>query len=90
MTTKASSEHFTTSDGAKLHYLDQGTGPPIVLLPGWTQPASGFAAQSRACLPAFAAWRSTFAATGSQSGRLTAIGCRGSRGTALTFLITSA
>jgi non-heme chloroperoxidase len=43
--TRASSEHFTTSDGVKLHYLDQGTGPPIVLLPGWTQPASGFAAQ---------------------------------------------
>jgi non-heme chloroperoxidase len=42
---KASSEYFTTSDGVKLHYLDQGTGPAIVLLPGWTQPASGFAAQ---------------------------------------------
>jgi non-heme chloroperoxidase len=43
--TKASSEYFTTSDGVKLHYLDQGAGPAIVLLPGWTQPASGFAAQ---------------------------------------------
>jgi non-heme chloroperoxidase len=43
--TKASPEHFTASDGVKLHYLDQGTGPAIVLLPGWTQPASGFAAQ---------------------------------------------
>jgi non-heme chloroperoxidase len=43
--TIAASEYFTTSDGVRLHYLDQGTGPPLVLLPGWTQPASGFAAQ---------------------------------------------
>jgi non-heme chloroperoxidase len=37
--------YFTTSDGVRLHYLDQGNGPPIVLLPGWTQPASVFASQ---------------------------------------------
>jgi non-heme chloroperoxidase len=43
--TKASSEHFTASDGVELHYLDQGTGQAIVLPPGWTQPASGSAAQ---------------------------------------------
>jgi len=43
--TIATSEYFTTSDGVRLHYLDQGAGPPLVLLPGWTQPASGFAAQ---------------------------------------------
>lgn len=41
----ASSKYFTTSDGVKLHYLDRGIGPPLVLLPGWTQPASGFATQ---------------------------------------------
>ena len=43
--TIASSEYFTTGDGVKLHYLDQGFGLPLVFLPGWTQPASGFAAQ---------------------------------------------
>lgn len=41
----AFSNYFTTSDGVRLHYLDRGVGPPLVLLPGWTQPASGFAAQ---------------------------------------------
>ncbi|WP_440945573.1 alpha/beta fold hydrolase [Methanosarcina sp. T3] len=43
--TIASSAYFTTSDGVRLHYLDKGNGPPLVLLPAWTQPASGFAAQ---------------------------------------------
>lgn len=43
--TIASSAHFTTNDGVRLHYLDKGIGPPLVLLSGWTQPASGFAAQ---------------------------------------------
>jgi non-heme chloroperoxidase len=27
---------FTTSDGVRLHYLEAGTGPPIVFVPGWT------------------------------------------------------
>lgn len=43
--TTASSEYFTTSDGVKLHYLKRGSGPPLVMLPGWTQPAAGFAGQ---------------------------------------------
>lgn len=43
--TIASTAYFTTSDGVRLHYLDKGIGPPLVLLPGWTQPALGFAAQ---------------------------------------------
>jgi non-heme chloroperoxidase len=30
---------FTTSDGVKLHYLDSGTGPTLVFVPGWTMPA---------------------------------------------------
>jgi non-heme chloroperoxidase len=30
---------FTTSDGVKLHYLEAGTGPAIVFVPGWTMPA---------------------------------------------------
>ena len=46
--TNANSHHFTTSDGVKLHYLEQGSGPALVLLPGWTQPAVGFAAQLEA------------------------------------------
>ncbi len=51
--TTASSACFTTSDGVRLHYLDRGTGPPLVLLPGWTQPASGFAAQLEGLSAAF-------------------------------------
>lgn len=34
-----------TSDGVRLYYLERGHGLPLVLLPGWTQPASGFSAQ---------------------------------------------
>lgn len=30
---------FVTSDGARLHYTDQGAGHTIVLVPGWTMPA---------------------------------------------------
>ena len=30
---------FTTSDGIKIHYLESGSGRPIVLIPGWTMPA---------------------------------------------------
>ena len=48
-----SSEYFTTNDGVRLHYLDRGIGPPIVLLPGWTQPASGFEAQLEGLSAAF-------------------------------------
>ncbi len=33
------SETFTTSDGVKLHYLEAGSGPAIVFVPGWTMPA---------------------------------------------------
>jgi microsomal epoxide hydrolase len=33
------SRHFVTSDGVKLHYLEAGSGPPLVLVPGWTMPA---------------------------------------------------
>jgi len=39
------SAHFTTTDGVRLHYLEAGQGRPLVLLPGWTQPAAGFSAQ---------------------------------------------
>jgi microsomal epoxide hydrolase len=33
------SAFFTTSDGIKIHYLESGTGRPIVFIPGWTMPA---------------------------------------------------
>jgi non-heme chloroperoxidase len=46
--TVASSDFFTTSDGVRLHYLEKGSGPPLIMLPGWTQPASRFAAQLKA------------------------------------------
>jgi microsomal epoxide hydrolase len=36
---------FTTSDGVRLHYIEQGSGHPIVLVPGWTMPAWIWAAQ---------------------------------------------
>lgn len=32
------SERFTTSDGIELHYVDAGSGSPIVFVPGWTMP----------------------------------------------------
>ena len=31
--------YFTTSDGVRLHYLEAGSGPAIVFVPGWTNPA---------------------------------------------------
>lgn len=40
-----SSAYFTTNDGVRLHYLEAGHGRPLVLLPGWTQPAEGFSGQ---------------------------------------------
>jgi non-heme chloroperoxidase len=33
------SEHFRTSDGVELHYLEAGSGPTLVLVTGWTMPA---------------------------------------------------
>lgn len=33
------SAFFTTSDSIKIHYLESGTGRPIVFIPGWTMPA---------------------------------------------------
>jgi pimeloyl-ACP methyl ester carboxylesterase len=42
---RAKSETFRTSDGVSLHYLDAGSGPAIVLIPGWTMPADIFEPQ---------------------------------------------
>ncbi|MDX1479003.1 MAG: alpha/beta hydrolase [Saprospiraceae bacterium] len=39
------SGHFITSDGVAIHYLEAGAGPLLVLIPGWTLPASTWRAQ---------------------------------------------
>jgi pimeloyl-ACP methyl ester carboxylesterase len=39
--------YFTTSDGVRLHYLDEGEGPAIVFIPGWMNPASIWEPQVR-------------------------------------------
>ena len=36
------SRHFKTSDGVQLHYLEAGSGPPLVMIPGWSQSAEQF------------------------------------------------
>jgi non-heme chloroperoxidase len=33
------SGHFMTSDGVELHYLEAGSGPTIMFVPGFTAPA---------------------------------------------------
>jgi non-heme chloroperoxidase len=33
------SASFTTSDGVKIHFMEAGSGKPIVFIPGWTMPA---------------------------------------------------
>lgn len=33
---------FTTSDGYKLHYIEAGSGKPLVMIPGWSQTAAQF------------------------------------------------
>ena len=37
-----SSSHFVTSDGAQINLLIAGDGPPILLIPGWSQTAAMF------------------------------------------------
>jgi non-heme chloroperoxidase len=39
------SASFKTKDGVRLHYLEAGAGPTLIILPGWTQPAASFQAQ---------------------------------------------
>lgn len=38
---------FTTSDGVRVHYLESGTGPAMVFVPGWTMPAEIWEPQIR-------------------------------------------
>ncbi len=44
----AKSETFRTSDGITLHYLDAGSGPAILFIPGWTMAADIFEPQINA------------------------------------------
>ena len=37
--TTTKSEFFKTSDGIRIHYLEAGSGRPVVFIPGWTMPA---------------------------------------------------
>ena len=39
---KLKSGFFETSDGATLHYLEEGEGMPLVMVPGWSQTAEQF------------------------------------------------
>ena len=34
--------HVTTNDGVRLHYVEVGAGQPVVMIPGWSQPAAQF------------------------------------------------
>jgi non-heme chloroperoxidase len=36
------SGYVLTSDGIRLHYLEAGSGPPLVMIPGWSQSAEQF------------------------------------------------
>jgi pimeloyl-ACP methyl ester carboxylesterase len=42
MTIRAKVGHATTSDGVRLHYLEAGSGKPILMIPGWSQTAEQF------------------------------------------------
>ena len=39
--------YFRTSDGVRLHYLEAGSGPGMLFVPGWTIPAWIWDAQIR-------------------------------------------
>jgi non-heme chloroperoxidase len=39
------SGHFVTSDGVELHYLEAGSGPALVFVPGWTVAAESWEGQ---------------------------------------------
>ena len=41
------SGRFLTSDGVELHYLEAGSGPTLVFVPGWTMPAEIWEPQLR-------------------------------------------
>ena len=35
----AESRYFTTTDGVRLHYIDEGAGETLLFVPGWVMPA---------------------------------------------------
>lgn len=43
----AESRFFTSSDGMRLHYLEEGAGETLVFVPGWLMPAEIWAPQIR-------------------------------------------
>ena len=38
-TPRIKSGYFKTSDGVRLHYLEGGSGPGMIFIPGWSMPA---------------------------------------------------
>ncbi|MCP4178399.1 MAG: alpha/beta hydrolase [bacterium] len=43
ITTSIGTSHYiTTNDGVKLHYIEAGSGQPLVMIPGWSQTAEQF------------------------------------------------
>jgi non-heme chloroperoxidase len=44
--TTAESRFFTSSDGVRLHYAEQGAGETLVFVPGWLMPAAIWAPQT--------------------------------------------
>lgn len=51
--TEYESRHFVTSDGVELHYLESGSGPTLVFVPGWTMPAEIWEHQIRHFSPEY-------------------------------------
>ena len=39
------SRYFLTGDQVKLHYLEVGSGAPLIMIPGWSQTAAMFKKQ---------------------------------------------
>jgi non-heme chloroperoxidase len=39
---EATEGYFTVNDGTRIHYIEAGTGKPVVLIPGWSQTAAQF------------------------------------------------
>src|SRR5882672_8265515 len=42
VTVAASHRFYSTGDGVRLHYLEAGSGKPVILLHGWSQAAALF------------------------------------------------
>jgi pimeloyl-ACP methyl ester carboxylesterase len=42
LATEIKEGYFTTNDGYRLHYIEAGSGKPLVMIPGWSQTAAQF------------------------------------------------